>query len=62
MKLLMKIVKSSLNEIDVFGTRQETRAIVGVAADSFTDESLNKFLESNEQDIRNFSRERLYAK
>ena len=25
----MKIVKSSLNAIDVFGTRQETRAIVG---------------------------------
>ena len=62
MKLLMKIVKSSLNEIDVFGTRQETRTIVGVAADSFTGESLSKFLESNEQDIRNFSRERLYAK
>ena len=61
MKLLMKIVKSSLNEIDVFGTRQETCAIVGGAADSFTGESLNKFLESNEQDIRNFSRERLYA-
>ena len=35
---------------------------LGVAADSFTGESLNKFLESNEQDIRNFSRERLYAK
>ena len=34
MKLLMKIVKSSLNEIDVFGTRQETRAIVG-GADQF---------------------------
>ena len=34
---------------------------LGVAADSFTGESLNKFLESNEQDIRNFSRERLYA-
>jgi len=29
MKLLMKIVKSSLNEIDILGTRQETRAIVG---------------------------------
>ena len=28
MKLLMKIVKSSLNEIDILGTRQETRAIV----------------------------------
>ena len=35
---------------------------LGVAADSFTGESLNKFLEGNEQDIRNFSRERLYAK
>ena len=35
---------------------------LGVVADSFTGESLNKFLESNEQDIRNFSRERLYAK
>ena len=35
---------------------------LGVAADSFTGESLNKFLEGNEQDIRNFSRESLYAK
>ena len=34
----------------------------GGAADSFTGESLNKFLEGNEQDIRNFSRESLYAK
>jgi hypothetical protein len=25
----MKIVKSSLNEIDILGTRQETRAIMG---------------------------------
>ena len=62
MKLLLIIVKSSLNVIVVFGTRQETCAIVGGAADSFTGESLNKFLESNEQDIRNFSRESLYAK
>ena len=36
MKLLMKIVKSSLNEIDVFGTRQETRAIVGIMWKSTT--------------------------
>ena len=35
---------------------------LGVAADSFTGESLNKFLEGNEQDIRHFSRESLYAK
>ena len=35
---------------------------LGVASDSFTGESLNKFLEGNEQDIRNFSRESLYAK
>ena len=33
MKLLMKIVKSSLNEIDILGLRQETRAIVGALSE-----------------------------
>ena len=64
MKLLMKIVKSSLNEIDVFGTRHETRAIVGeyksVSArfgsigDSVTSEYLNQKLEKNEGNIKNW--------
>jgi hypothetical protein len=29
----MKIVKSSLNEIDILGLRQETRAIVGALSE-----------------------------
>ena len=42
MKLLMKIVKSSLNEIDVLGTRQETRAIVGAATAEHLAENIGK--------------------
>jgi len=34
MKLLMKIVKSSLNEIDILGTRQKTRAIMRAPIDT----------------------------
>ena len=43
MKLFMKIVKSSLNEIDILGTRQKMRAIVG--------ECINNKLEKNEPKI-----------
>ena len=43
MKLLMKIVKSSLNEIDVFGTRQETRAIVGEIKEAIMQTKFNLY-------------------
>ena len=44
----MKIVKSSLNEIDVLGTRQETRAIVGSGAGVFLFRKQNLALELGE--------------
>ena len=48
----MKIVKIWIKKIDVLGTRQETRSIVGAVVDSMASESTSKKLENNEKNIK----------